>query len=100
REFVVTEGTVKYFGTPDQDAALDIQAKHVVHPVPTQSQRNPEDITVVAHITGTLLVPKVTLEAEKRELSQTEVISSLLFGQSSVDLGGDQGPIGDKRALV
>jgi len=30
REFVVSEGTVRYFGTPDQDAALDIKAKHVV----------------------------------------------------------------------
>jgi TamB, inner membrane protein subunit of TAM complex len=100
REFVVTDGTVKYFGTPDQDAALDIEAKHVVHPVPTQSQRNPEDITVIAHITGTLLVPKVTLQAEKRDLSQTELISYLLFGKSSVDLGGDQGGIADQRAVV
>jgi translocation and assembly module TamB len=100
REFVVTDGTVRYFGTPDQDAALDISAKHVVHPVPTQSQRNPEDITVVAHITGTLLVPKVSLEAEKRELSQTELISYLLFGKSNVDLGGDQGGIADQRAVV
>ena len=100
REFVVTDGTVKYFGTPDQDAALDIQAKHLVHPVPTQGHPNPEDITVVAHITGTLLVPKVTLQAEKRELSQTELISYLLFGKSSVDLGGDQGGIADQRAVV
>src|SRR2546429_7291016 len=42
REFVVSQGTVRYFGTPDQDAALDIEAKHVVHPVPTPTQRNPE----------------------------------------------------------
>ena len=100
REFVVTEGTVRYFGTPDQDAALDIRAKHVVHPVPTQTQRNPEDITVVAHIGGTLLVPKVTLEAEKRELSQTEIISYLLFGMSSGDLAGDPGGIADRRAVL
>src|SRR5213079_1966728 len=103
REFVVTQGTVKYFGTPDQDAALDIEARHVVHPVPTAAQRNPEDITVVAHIGGTLLVPKVTLGAEKRDLSQTEIISYLLFGKSSLDLGGgDQGGggIADQRALL
>ena len=100
REFVVSQGTVRYFGTPDQDAALDIEAKHVVHPVPTPTQRNPEDITVVAHIGGTLLVPKVTLEADKRDLSQTELISYLLFGKSSVDLAGDQGGIADQRALV
>ena len=101
REFVVTDGTVHYFGTPDQDAALDIKAKHVVHPAPapTRGQAIAEDITVVAHIGGTLLVPKVTLEAEKYDLSQTELISYLLFGKSSVDLGGDQG-IADQRAVV
>jgi hypothetical protein len=100
REFVVSQGTVRYFGTPDQDAALDIEAKHVVHPAPTSSQPSREDITVVAHITGTLVVPKVTLEAERRELSQTEIISYLLFGKSSVDLAGDQGGIADQRAVV
>jgi len=100
REFVVSQGTVRYFGTPDQDAALDIEAKHVVHPVPTATQRNPEDVTVVAHITGTLLVPRVTLEAEKRDLSQTEVISYLLFGKPSFELAGEQGGIADQRALL
>ncbi len=99
REFVVTQGTVKYFGTPDQDAALDIEARHVVHPVPTQAQKNPDDITVLAHISGTLLVPRVTLAADKRDLSQTEIISYLLFGKSSVDLG-EQGGIADQRALL
>jgi len=94
REFVVTDGTVRYFGTPDQDAALDIKAKHVVHPV-----GQPEDITVVAHIGGTLLVPKVTLEAEKYDLSQTEIIALTLFGKRIVELAGDQG-IADQRAVV
>jgi len=45
-------------------------------------------------------VPKVTLEAEKLDVSQTELISYLLFGKSSVDLGGDQGGIADQRAVV
>ena len=100
REFVVSQGTVHYFGTPDQDAGLDIEARHVVHPVPTPAQRNPDDIMVVAHITGTLLVPRVTLQADKRDLSQTEIISYLLFGKSSLDLGGEQGGIADQRALL
>jgi len=99
REFVVSQGTVRYFGTPDQDAALDIEAKHLVHPVPTPGETT-EDIGVVAHITGTLLVPKVTLAAEKQDLSQTELISYLLFGKRTVDLGGDQGGIADQRAVL
>src|SRR5205814_10118780 len=40
REFVVSQGTVRYFGTPDQDAALDIEAKHVVH-LPAATLINP-----------------------------------------------------------
>jgi len=100
REFVVSQGTVRYFGTPDQDAELNIEAKHTLHPVPTPAQKNPEDVTVVAHITGTLLVPRVTLEAEKQDFSQTEVISYLLFGKPTFELGGDQGGITSQRALV
>ena len=99
REFVVSQGTVHYFGTPDQDAALDIEAKHVVHPVPTPGFPN-EDISVVAHITGSLLVPKIALAAEKQDLSQTELISLLLFGKRTVDLGGAQGGIADQRAVI
>jgi hypothetical protein len=55
---------------------------------------------VVAHIGGTLLVPKVTLAAEKGDLAQTELISYLLFGKRTVDLAGGQGGFADQRALV
>jgi autotransporter translocation and assembly factor TamB len=89
REFVVTEGVVRYFGTPDLNAELDIQAKHVVHPLPTSSAaRDTGDVTVIAHIGGTLLVPRITLSAEGTNLSQTEVISYLVFGRSSFELAG------------
>src|SRR2546422_11706421 len=68
------------------------------HTVPTPGL--PNDLSVVAHIGGTLLVPKVTLEAEKYDYSQTEIISLLLFGKRTVDLAGDQGGIADQRAVV
>ncbi len=100
REFDVVRGTVTYFGTPDLDAGLDVEATHTVHPVPTAMQRNPEDIAVVADITGTLSVPHVTLTAESQDLSQSDVISYLLFGTPSFQLSGDQGSIADQRALV
>ena len=54
----------------------------------------------MAHIGGTLLIPKVTLEGDKIDLPQAEFISYLLFGKSSVELGGEQGSIADQRALV
>jgi hypothetical protein len=94
REFVVSEGTVRYFGTPDLDAELNIAAKHTVHPV-----QGTGDIVVVAHITGTLLVPRVTLEAERQDLSQTEVISYLFFGKPSFELSGDPRALTDQQAI-
>jgi translocation and assembly module TamB len=94
REFVVSQGTVRYFGTPDLDAGLDIEARHVVHPVPGGAL-SPcgEDITIVGHIRGTLLVPQLTLEAERCQLSQTEIISYLMFGKSTFELAGNQGAL-------
>ncbi|MGH9258850.1 MAG: translocation/assembly module TamB domain-containing protein, partial [Acidimicrobiales bacterium] len=73
RQFAVTHGTVRYFGTPDLDAELDISARHVVRVQPTATGGVGDTITVVAHIGGTLLVPRLDLVAEERELSQTEI---------------------------
>ncbi len=99
RDFTVTRGTVRYFGTADLNAELDIEARHVVHLLPAQvSRAREDDVPIVAHIGGTLLVPRLTLEAEGRELAQTEIISYLLFGQQQVDLGGNQAA--SQQALV
>jgi len=97
REFAVSEGTVRYFGTPDLDAELNISAKHTVHPLPGSGTG--EDIVVVAHIAGTLLIPRVTLEAEHQDLSQTEVISYLFFGKPSFELSSDPRGQADQQAV-
>jgi translocation and assembly module TamB len=89
REFVVRQGTVRYFGTPDLDAELDIEASHTVHPLPGPGQTLSE-ITVLAHIRGTLRLPKLTLEAERADFSQAELLSYLITGRPSVELGGGQ----------
>ncbi|OLC06112.1 MAG: hypothetical protein AUH41_13595 [Gemmatimonadetes bacterium 13_1_40CM_66_11] len=89
REFVVTRGTVQYFGTPDLDAALDIQGSHVVHPLPGPGQQT--DINILAHIRGTLRLPRLTLEAERGEYSQAELISYLITGKPSFELSGGEG---------
>ena len=93
REFVVTQGTVRYFGTPDLDAELDIEAQHTVHPMPSATQRDSKDKMIIAHIRGTLLVPRLTLAAQGEELSQSEIISYLMFGRPSVELAGGQGAL-------
>ena len=89
REFTVDQGTVRYFGTPDLDAELDIAARHVVHPLPGPGQ--PPEITVIAHIRGTLKIPKLTLDAEHQDYSQAELISYLISGKPSFELGGGEG---------
>ena len=89
REFVVTHGTVRYFGTPDLDAELDIEASHIVHPLPGPGQ--PPEITVLAHIRGTLRLPRLTLDAERADYSQAELLSYLISGKPSFELGGGEG---------
>src|SRR6266516_3438376 len=90
REFVVSEGTVRYLGTPDLNAELDISARHVVHPLPGTGDN--KDIIVIAHIQGTLLVPKLTLESDQGAMSQTELISYLMFGKPTFELGSGEAP--------
>lgn len=81
REFAVTRGQVRYFGTPDLNADLDIEARHVVR-VPRR-----DDVTVLVHIGGTLYEPRLTLSSDIRPaISETEIISYLLFGAPSVPM--------------
>ena len=86
KEFRVTRGTVRFFGTPDLNPVLDIAAEHTVRSV------NGGDLVVRAVIGGTLLVPKLSLESDERPpLSETEIVSYLLFGRPSFDLSSGNG---------
>jgi translocation and assembly module TamB len=97
REFTVDHGTVKYFGTPDLNADLDIQAEHVV--ISTDQTNRGEEVPVTASITGTLLQPKLTLSSTVRPpLSETELVSYLVYGRPSFSLQGG-GTQGDNPAL-
>jgi autotransporter translocation and assembly factor TamB len=104
REFIVTQGTVRYFGTPDLDAGLDIAARHVVHratsPNSSVPTTGPNDVPIVAHIGGTLLVPRLTLSAEGQELSQTDILSYLMFGQPSGEITNSAGSAGGGRKAL
>lgn len=82
-EFTVTRGQLQYFGTSDLNAALDIDAEHVV--------RQPaQNINVDVHIGGTLYTPQLALTSDIRPpISQTEIISYLLFGTSTYQAVGE-----------
>ena len=58
-DFEVVRGDVRYFGTPDLNAELDIEAQHVV-----RTLRN-EELPVIALVTGTLFDPKLTLDQQR-----------------------------------
>jgi len=82
RNFTVERGDVRYFGTPDLNADLDIEARHTVRTVPDN-----EEIPVIATVSGTLLAPKLTLTSDQHPpLSETELVSYLMFGQPSFGL--------------
>jgi len=64
------------------NADLDIQATHVV-------ETSTEEIPVIAKITGTLLLPKLSLESTIRPApTESELVSYLMFGRPSPDLPG------------
>jgi translocation and assembly module TamB len=98
RDFEVVRGTVRYFGTPDLNADLDIEASHTV--IATE---NNEEIPVIARITGTMLQPRLeltsTTTAQRPALSQTELVSYLMFGRPTFSLQG-QGAQGSEYAAV
>ena len=93
RDFQVTRGTVRYFGSPDLNAELDIEAQHVVQTV------TGDDIPVIARITGTLLLPKLSLESTIRPApTESELVSYLMFGRPSPEFVAGYGQAGNQQA--
>jgi hypothetical protein len=83
RKFIIDRGTVRYFGTSDLNAELDIQAEHRVRAY------DGDEVPIQARITGTLLVPRVELSAPGRNMSSTDIVSYLVFGRSEAQLAAN-----------
>jgi hypothetical protein len=89
REFAVREGTIRFFGSPAADATLNLEVEHVLRTAAG------ERITITSHIGGTIAKPTMRLTSDvSPPLSETEIISYLLFGaptmQAFVGGGGSQ----------
>ncbi|MFI5234745.1 MAG: translocation/assembly module TamB domain-containing protein, partial [Gemmatimonadales bacterium] len=98
RPFTVQSGTVRFLGTPDLNAELDLQAVHTVHPSDGSA-----DVPVVAHITGTTLAPKLALSSPLNPtFTETELVSYLMFGRPSfaLDATTTTGPVGGEQAAL
>ncbi len=74
REFEVMRGRLNYFGTPDLDAGIDIDARHVV-----RTARG-ENVTVFVNLGGTIYDPELTLTSDIRPaISDAEIICYLFL---------------------
>ncbi len=96
RRFDVTDATIRFFGSPDPNPALQITASRVVYT--GQSNR----VNVLVNVSGTARNPSLSLStAEGTEIPESELLSFLLFGRSSANVGaGFSGGGGLQESLV
>ncbi|MCA9722218.1 MAG: translocation/assembly module TamB domain-containing protein, partial [Gemmatimonadetes bacterium] len=92
-EFDVERGTVRYFGTPDLNASIDLQARHMAR------TEDGSELPVVARITGTIEVPKVELSSPNSQLAQIDIVSFLLFGRPSAQVGSGSNGVALQTAM-
>ncbi len=89
RTFEVDGGTVSFLGQPGVNPALGIEAVSRVR------RRGGDRLEVRATVSGTLVQPLVTLSTTEAGLSQSDLVSYLLFGVAGGDLGiGAAGGVG------
>jgi autotransporter translocation and assembly factor TamB len=85
RRFEVSGGTVKFLGTPGINPTLDIQAVSRIRRID-----DPLPLEVNAGVGGTLTLPRVDLSSDEAGLAQSDLVSYLIFGRSSAELGSGQ----------
>jgi translocation and assembly module TamB len=101
RSFAVQSGEVRFYGDPDFNATLNIDAQHVVRQV-SQSAARP-DVRVNVHIGGTRLSPTAELSTpDSVRVTRADLISYLTTGGPSSEISGRGGAYGTTatRALV
>ncbi len=80
RRFEIRSAQIRFLGAPTPNPALDITAARVVYPSGGQQ------IEVLAHVTGTLRNPTLSLSSGGTDIPESELLSFLLFGQPSFAL--------------
>jgi translocation and assembly module TamB len=89
-KFVVETGTVKFFGDPDFNAELDINATNTVHRMSSANNVSEQDIRIRVHIGGSLVRPQLALSSADSllNISQTDLVSYLITGAPSFSVNG------------
>ena len=99
RAFDVETGDVRFFGDVDLNPTLSINALHTVRQYSTQSAR--PDVRVRVHIGGTLASPTAELSSpDSLRVTNGDLISYLVTGGPSDEIGGRNGDIGSTAARV
>ena len=87
RAFTVETGEVRFYGDPDLNAALNINALHVVRQLGAQSAR--PDVRVRVRIGGTRLSPTAELSSpDSARVTTGDLISYLTTGGPSSEISG------------
>ena len=91
RSFLVENGSVQFFGDPDFNPNLNINATHTVHRA-SAGGVGEQDIRIAVNIGGTLAQPRLTLSSADSllKISQTDLVSYLLTGAPSFAVGNSQ----------
>jgi hypothetical protein len=88
RQFQVRGGTVDFVGTPGINPSLNIEAVHRLR------QQGGEPLDIVATLEGTLLAMRIGLSTEAGvNISESDLISYLIFGRPSFALGSAESRI-------
>ncbi len=97
RRFEVQGGTVGFIGTPGINPTLDIQAVASIRRGPGEPA-----LEVNATVSGTLTQPRVTLGSDEQGLSESDLVSYLIFGRPSYLLAGGQNALvqGEPSSLL
>lgn len=99
RTFAVEQGEIRFFGDPELNPALDISALHTVRQYSEQGVR--PDVRVRVHLGGTLQQPLLELSSpDSMRVTNSDLISYLVTGGPSVEIGGRNGDISATAARV
>ena len=98
RTFAVDRGTVQYFNTSDLNAQLDVSAQYVVR----TGAGGQNDYPVIARITGTLLVPRLSLASGpgRAPMSERDLLSLLVTGSNSSGFLARSGEVFNPQLLA
>jgi len=87
RTFEVEQGEIRFFGDPDNNPTLSVDAMHTVRQYSQQGVR--PDVRVRVHMGGTLNQPTLVLSTpDSVRVTNSDLISYLVTGGPSFEIGG------------